>query len=497
MNNIKKFVFQGIIVFSVAAIVLLSWGMVITPEFEKLSKDYFLDMEYDAQTTMVDDVYGELLGPYFQRDILSEKVIETNGNILTIKSSVTGTRIDTNEIMFQVENIYKVDAITQMHTDREGKRFGFLPGVEKKDYEFFHPAVFYDDPMMFKKTDIVNGLEVYVFEVITKGADTSRAFPQFAPHVIFTDTTSRLWIEPITGNLVKFEKDWDNYLIEDGKRINTIQIGGKHTTEFTELILTQYTKAKIENIKFNNFFMPIFLLVVIFSIGIIWILLTYLGKIKQESVKKEQMAIIGKFSARLTHDLRNPLSVIYNEITILRSQAQNKNSTFEPSFKRLERSADRMKHQIDDVLDFVKSKPPSLKSVSLKTLLESAIDNSNIPSTIKITKPTYDFHLNLDYHQMEIVLTNLLTNAIQAIGEKGEIIIKFKEERENIRIEIIDSGSGILEKDLEKVFESLFTTKQKGTGLGLASCKNIIENHKGKISVKNNPTTFTIILPKF
>jgi len=79
-------------------------------------------------------------------------------------------------------------------------------------------------------------------------------------------------------------------------------------------------------------------------------------------------------------------------------------------------------------------------------------------------------------------------------GGKIEIIIK---EKDNLVVlEFIDSGIGIPDKDLDKVFEPLFTTKQKGTGLGLASCKNIIEQHQGEISVKNNPTTFIIKLPK-
>jgi len=63
-------------------------------------------------------------------------------------------------------------------------------------------------------------------------------------------------------------------------------------------------------------------------------------------------------------------------------------------------------------------------------------------------------------------------------------------------LEFTDSGEGIPDDDLEKVFEPLFATKQKGTGLGLASCRNIVEQHQGEISVKNNLTTFTVKLPK-
>jgi len=494
MLGSKKYAVQGLIIFSVAIGILLLWGFVVIPEFDKLNENYSLDIEYDAQTTMVDDVYGELKGPFFQRDVLSEKVIKVDGDIYTIQSSVTGTRIDTKEIMFQVKNIYKVDATTQMHIDKEGKRFGFLPGVKKIDYDFFHPAVFYDDPMIFKKTDTVNGLETFVFETITINADTSKTFSQFAPHEIHTDTTSRLWIEPITGNLVKFEKDWDNYLVEDGKRINTIQTGGKHTTEFSELILTQYTKAKIENITFNHFFIPIFLLVVIFGLGIIWIMLTYLDSIRQESRKKEQMSIIGGIVSRISHDLKNPLTIITTNTELI----QNEKSTPEikkKCFERILRGVNRMEYQINSIMDFVRKKPLQKENAQLSEILESSIENAQVPPTIQIKKNIPKISINVDVNQIDTVFSNIITNSVQAIG-KGVISITVKEKENDIEIEFSDSGTGIPEDKIKDIFEPLFTTKQKGTGLGLASCKNIVEQHEGEISVKNNPTRFTIILPK-
>ncbi len=78
----------------------------------------------------------------------------------------------------------------------------------------------------------------------------------------------------------------------------------------------------------------------------------------------------------------------------------------------------------------------------------------------------------------------------------GKLEIKTYEKGDFVILEFIDSGPGISEKNLHKVFDPLFTTKQKGTGLGLASCKNIVEQHLGEISVKNNPTTFTVRIPK-
>jgi len=83
-----------------------------------------------------------------------------------------------------------------------------------------------------------------------------------------------------------------------------------------------------------------------------------------------------------------------------------------------------------------------------------------------------------------------------AMPDGGTLTVKLRSNDDFIEIDFIDTGNGISEEPIEKIFEPLFTTKQKGTGLGLASCKNIVEQHKGKISVKNNPTTFSIQLPK-
>ena len=107
-----------------------------------------------------------------------------------------------------------------------------------------------------------------------------------------------------------------------------------------------------------------------------------------------------------------------------------------------------------------------------------------------------DVKISVDKIQMETVFSNMINNSIQAISESGEIEIKISENFDNVEIQIIDSGIGIPDDKLSKIFEPLFTTKQSGTGLGLSSCMSIIKNHGGTINVKNNPTTFTITLLK-
>ena len=515
MKPLRKITIQGGIVFFVAVVVFLSWTMIIIPNSEKLSDQYTLDMEYDAQTTMVEDVYGELHGPFFQRDVLFEKVIDKNGDILTIESSVTGTNIVTNEVMFHMENTYKVDAVTQMHIDKEGKRFGFLPGVEKKDYDFFHPAVFYDDPMVFKTTDTINGLEVYVFEVTTKGADTSRAFPQFAPHVIFTDTISKLWIEPITGNLIKFEKSWDNYLVEDGKRINTIQVGGKHTTEFTELILTQYTNAKIETINFNNVMMPSFLMIVIFVTGIILILSTNLRTIKQNSTQLQKVdKQKDELVSMMSHEIKNPLTPI---MWICDRLLTEKDGSLNDKQRHNINIILKKSHQINELLsDFSEVKKLDLKQLSLsKTEVDLREYLENVVESVRpfTGDKMIQFHLELektwkitcDQKRISQVISNLIKNAIAFVPEnKGKITIRAEHKDRGTIISVEDNGIGILQSAADTVFEKFkqldntLGIKHEGTGLGLSICKGIVEAHGGTIWLDKNyepGTRFQFLIP--
>jgi signal transduction histidine kinase len=119
------------------------------------------------------------------------------------------------------------------------------------------------------------------------------------------------------------------------------------------------------------------------------------------------------------------------------------------------------------------------------------------PDNVTIELPTNDITVKCDSNKMQRVFANMIQNSLQALGNDGGIItIQATQENNRITIEIKDTGPGIPDEFLSRVFEPLFTTKKDGTGLGLPICKKIIEDHYGVISVKNNPTTFTITIPK-
>jgi signal transduction histidine kinase len=226
-----------------------------------------------------------------------------------------------------------------------------------------------------------------------------------------------------------------------------------------------------------------------------------LNLIKKDSTKikkLDKLAIIGETAARLGHDLRNPLSIIKMNLDIM--NLKSKNVELDPvtqkRYNTINKAISRMSHQIEDVLDFVRTKPLELDNHSLLEIISDAADKITKPENVKIKLPQNDVKVMCDAKRLEVVFINLITNAIQAIGDKGVIAIKITADKENAYVSVQDSGIGISHDDMPKIFDPLFTTRQTGTGLGLPSCKNIVEQHNGKISVKNNPTTFKISIPK-
>ena len=219
-------------------------------------------------------------------------------------------------------------------------------------------------------------------------------------------------------------------------------------------------------------------------------------EITEYKSKSDKLAAIGELAARIAHDLRNPLSVIMVTSEILQMQNKDLSEKEKETFEKQKNAIDRMSHQIAEVLDFVRSKPVTKQPVEFSKIITSVLSNILVPKRVKIIKPDKDPVLKCDPVQIEVVIANLLRNAIDAVENDGIISIKLSEDQNYHIISIEDTGPGIPEENLQKIFEPLFTTKQKGTGLGLASCKNIVEQHNGTIITENNPTAFTIKLPK-
>jgi signal transduction histidine kinase len=218
--------------------------------------------------------------------------------------------------------------------------------------------------------------------------------------------------------------------------------------------------------------------------------------IAQEKLKTEKLSAVGELAARIAHDLRNPLAVLKNSCALVKMQLDGSDPKIQQYITKMENSIDRMSHQIEDVLEFVRTTPTHKEFVAIRELIKKSIDDIDLPKDTLIIMPKNDEKINCDAQKIRTVFTNILLNGIQAMEGKGTISIKITGYTKFVNIEITDSGPGMPEENLQKIFEPLFTTKQTGTGLGLASCKSIVEQHRGAISAKNNPTTFKITLPR-
>jgi len=214
-------------------------------------------------------------------------------------------------------------------------------------------------------------------------------------------------------------------------------------------------------------------------------------------IQAERLSAIGEISARLAHDLRNPLTVIKGTVEIIK--AKNKKIDTEFSSKQIEmmeRAVSRMSNQIDEVLDFVKIQTLHATKNSLFETIGLSVTKIKKSADFSINVEGNNVQFVYDADKLEVVFDNVITNAVEAINEKGQIDIRVNDNSNEIVIEIEDSGTGVPDELLTKIFEPLFTTKQRGTGLGLASCKRIIEQHGGSINVKSKPSMFIIKLPK-
>lgn len=219
-----------------------------------------------------------------------------------------------------------------------------------------------------------------------------------------------------------------------------------------------------------------------------------------ELLKKEKLSVIGELSARIAHDLRNPLCIIKNSAELIKMSQKNMDSKTKSHWERLDRGIYRISHQVDDVLDFVRPSPIKKKPTKISVILSGVYERITIPDKIKINLPKTDITIPCDHDKLETVFVNLIMNSIQAMGDKTGIInINLIEESDDILlITVKDTGPGIPHSLIPKIFDPLFTTRQIGTGLGLPSCKNIIETHGGSIDVssaRGKGATFLIRLP--
>ena len=250
----------------------------------------------------------------------------------------------------------------------------------------------------------------------------------------------------------------------------------------------------VEDIEDNLFVEDLKNNLILFIITILFVVIV-IKRVK--SIENEKLLVIGQLASNIAHDIRNPLGTIRSSVTRIEKQNETKNETINQETERIKRSVARMNHQVESVLNYVRTTPLNLSENSLNDLIQSSSNSLTIPKNIQLNIPKEDIKFECDSDKFKVVFENLLLNAVQSIESKeGKINISSKQNEKEITISFENSGPNISEETISKIFRPLFTSKLKGTGLGLSSCQNIIMQHQGTISVTNNPVTFIIKIPK-
>jgi PAS domain S-box-containing protein len=225
-----------------------------------------------------------------------------------------------------------------------------------------------------------------------------------------------------------------------------------------------------------------------------------LAQAQAQIIKSERLTAIGELAGMIGHDLRNPLAGIKNASYYLKKkETQGLSTQSKEMLEIIDRCVGHSNKIINDLLDYSREIRLEQKETSIDNLLDQALAMVQIPKKINVDKQVTDSsRLKVDPDKLERVFINLIKNAVDAMPDGGSISIVGKEENNHLELSFTDTGMGIPDEALPKLFSPLSTTKAQGMGFGLAICKRIVEAHGGTISYKTTKgkgTTFTVTLP--
>lgn len=224
---------------------------------------------------------------------------------------------------------------------------------------------------------------------------------------------------------------------------------------------------------------------------------------QKELQQSEKLATIGEMSARIAHEIRNPITGIARAIDVIISEM--KDTENKPILEEIQRQTARVNQAINNLLKFSQAKdickePGNIGEVikSMVFFLQNQKHDKTIIFELDLQEEIPEF--SFDHEQIENVIMNLSINSIQSIPD--HVIVRYSitydQSKKEVVVSVKDNGSGIKEEVGTDIFKPFFTTRTKGTGLGLAISKDIIEKHQGKLWFENNQDhgcTFFISLP--
>ncbi len=235
-------------------------------------------------------------------------------------------------------------------------------------------------------------------------------------------------------------------------------------------------------------------------------------KLEQEIIQQEKMAGVGLLAAGLAHEIGNPIGIVDSAVQFC-LQKLNPEGSLKEHLEVIQRNIYAADHTIKELLRFARPAESEYSRINVIELLKEACSivtsecvqrgitlNESYKESYKAACPDETLYIFADRANIQNVFVNLLLNSIEAIFGGGAITVTLEMDKagEKVAIAFADTGPGIPQENLDKIFSPFFTTKDEGTGLGLSICHRVVDSHKGKLSAENMPrggAKLTVFLP--
>jgi signal transduction histidine kinase len=230
-----------------------------------------------------------------------------------------------------------------------------------------------------------------------------------------------------------------------------------------------------------------------------------LARAQTQFYQRERLAALGELAAIVAHEIRSPLSIIYNALTTLKKAPGTDDANVLLGI--VEDEATQLQRTVRDLLDFTRPITPTFEASDLAAVAEEALaevaaePRDGKPIHVRFGASSPPYYADIDRHLIHRVAVNLIANAYQAMPKGGELSVELSRaegEEAAIELRVTDSGPGIASSAAARIFEPFFTTRATGTGLGLALVKRIVDLHRGTIVATSAPSggaCFIVTLP--
>jgi len=222
---------------------------------------------------------------------------------------------------------------------------------------------------------------------------------------------------------------------------------------------------------------------------------------QEQLIRREKLAVLGQLAGGVGHELRTPLGAINNAVYFLNMVLEEPDPEVKEMLDIIKKEVGTSDRIIRSLLGFARTGAPVWQKVDVNEVVGSALSRANVPENVEVVSQLDEGMpiIPSDPDQLVRVFGNIILNAVQSMPDGGQLVIRSEVlSPEGVAVSFTDTGMGIPEENIGKLFEPLFTTKAKGIGLGLALVKTLVEGHGGTVEVQSEErkgSTFTVKLP--